>query len=325
MRFTPSMFQTKLIRAALASLLALVAFGSTAAELFAVEKTKIVFVAGRRSHGYGSHEHKAGCMLLAKALNDNVPNINAVVLTEGWPKDPKALDGAKAVVMYGDGGGRHMVNRHLKQLDELSKKGVGVACFHYAVEVPKGASGKAFLDWIGGYFETHWSVNPHWTAEFKAFPKHPISQGVGPFAVNDEWYFHMRFREGMKGVTPILSAKAPASTMRRRNGPHSGNEAVRKAVAAGTPQHVAWASETEGRGRGFGFTGGHNHWNWGSDDFRKTALNAIVWVAGLEVPKGGVPSKTPTVADLQANQDYNAPKNFKGENIQKKIDAWNKK
>ncbi|NIP84606.1 MAG: hypothetical protein GTO03_03250, partial [Planctomycetales bacterium] len=27
---------------------------------------KIVFIAGRKSHGYGSHEHNAGCLLLAK-------------------------------------------------------------------------------------------------------------------------------------------------------------------------------------------------------------------------------------------------------------------
>ena len=103
------------------------------------------------------------------------------------------------------------------------------------------------------------------------------------------------------------------------------NPAVRKVVAAGVPQHVAWASETTGRGRGFGFTGGHFHWNWGGDDFRKTGLNGIVWVAGLEVPKEGVPSKTPTVEELQANQDYNAPKNFNRESMQKKIDAWNTK
>ncbi len=32
---------------------------------------KVVLVAGRPSHGYGSHEHKAGCMLLADALNNS--------------------------------------------------------------------------------------------------------------------------------------------------------------------------------------------------------------------------------------------------------------
>ena len=123
-----------------------------------------------------------------------------------------------------------------------SWQGAPVSCLHYGVEVPKDKGGEAFLNWMGGYFETHWSVNPHWTAEFKSFPDHPIANGVQPFAVNDEWYFHMRFPEGMKGVTPILSAVAPAKTMERPDGPHSGNPAVREAVAKGLPQHVAWAS-----------------------------------------------------------------------------------
>ena len=31
-------------------------------------------------------------------------------------------------------------------------------------------------------------------------------------------------------------------------------------------------------------------WNWAQDDFRKTILNAIVWVAKIDVPKDGVQS-----------------------------------
>ncbi|MCH2378941.1 MAG: NPCBM/NEW2 domain-containing protein, partial [Pedosphaera sp.] len=68
------------------------------------------------------------------------------------------------------------------------------------------------------------------------------------------------------------------------------------------PQHVAWAFERTNGGRGFGFTGGHNHLNWANDDFRKTVLNAIVWVARAEVPKGGVQSKL-VEKDLYANLD----------------------
>ena len=37
-------------------------------------------------------------------------------------------------------------------------------------------------------------------------------------SIYDEWYFHMRFRDGMKGVLPILSAVPPASTMSRPDG-----------------------------------------------------------------------------------------------------------
>jgi outer membrane protein assembly factor BamB len=70
---------------------------------------------------------------------------------------------------------------------------------------------------------------------------------------------------------------------------------------------VGWAYERPQGGRGFGFTGGHFHWNWGDDDFRKLVLNALVWVSGGDVPAGGVPSRTPTRRDLEMNQDFSPP------------------
>ncbi len=289
------------------------------------DKKKIVLIAGKPSHGHGAHEHNAGCQLLAKKLEEANVGVLATVYRNGWPADPTALDNADAVVMFCDGGRGHYVNRHLDEVDKVMKKGVGLACIHYGVEVEKGKSGDAFLDWIGGYFEAHWSVNPHWTAHFKKLPKHPITQGVRPFAVNDEWYYHMRFRKDMKGVTPILSDLPGKETLRRGDGAHSGNPHVRAAVARGETQHVAWASERDGAGRGFGLTGGHNHWNWGNDDFRKLALNAVVWVAHGEVPTGGVVSKPLSVDDLLANQDAPTPKNFNRERIQKMLDGWNGK
>ncbi len=200
--------------------------------------------------------------------------------------------------MYSDGGGRHPVIPHLDVVDALHKKGVGVACLHYAVEIPKDQGGDRFLDWTGGYFETHWSVNPTWTANFQNLPDHPITRGVQPFSLQDEWYYHMRFREGMQDVTPILSDLPPPETLKRPDGPHSGNPHVRDAVGRGERQHVAWASQPEGRGRGFGFTGGHFHGNWGDDNCRKLVLNAISWVAGADVPAAGVSSASLSRADL---------------------------
>ncbi|MEQ8784688.1 MAG: NPCBM/NEW2 domain-containing protein [Pirellulaceae bacterium] len=282
-------------------------------------KKKIAFMAGAKSHGYGSHEHYAGCVLLAKAIQNNVPGVETVVYRDGWPEDPKAFDDADCIVMYCDGGGRHPVNDHLEQVDRLAKRGVGVVCIHYGVEVPKGPSGEKFLDWIGGYFEPFWSVNPHWTAEFDKFPEHPITRGVEPFSINDEWYYHMRFRDGMKGVTPILTDLPSDSTLSRPDGAHSGNPDVRKAIANKEPQHVAWAMEREDGGRGFGFTGGHFHWNWGDPNFRKLVLNAILWTAKAEVPQGGVEDKPVTIEQLEENQDYEQPQNFNPEEIKKRL------
>ncbi|WP_417735436.1 PVC-type heme-binding CxxCH protein [Rosistilla oblonga] len=286
----------------------------------AKEKKKIVFIAGKPSHGYGSHEHYAGCRLLANALTEAMPNYTAEVIKNGWPEaGTDALKDADSLVVYCDGGGRHLLNPHIDELAPLMKDGAGLVCIHYGVETLAGKPGGAFLDWIGGYFEANWSVNPHWVAKYESFPDHPISRGVKPFEINDEWYFHMRFRDGMKGVTPILSAHPPEDTMRRPDGPHSGNPAVRKAVANGEIQHMAWAAERDGGGRGFGFTGGHFHWNWADPNFRKVMLNAIVWTAHGEVPTAGVSTDDPTEEQLEANQDEPKPASAAKEKKGKKI------
>lgn len=287
-------------------------------------KKKVVLIAGKKSHGYGSHEHKAGCMLLAKALEESGLPIETKVVTEGWPKDDSILDDADSIVIYADGGGRHPFNKHLDRLQQLSKRGTGIVCLHYGVEVPKGPSGNAFLDWTGGYFEANWSVNPHWDANFEKFPVHPTTRGVKPFKINDEWYYHMRFREGMESVTPILTDLPPDSTLKRKDGPHSGNPAVRKAIKEKKPQHVAWARQRPDAGRGFGFTGGHFHWNWGNNQFRKLVLNAIVWTAHAEVPKAGVKSRALTLKDLQMNQDYEPNDRFNAARIESMLQEWNR-
>lgn len=270
------------------------------------QKKKIVFIAGSASHGPGEHEHRAGSHLLADHLNRSGLPVEAVVVENGWPKDNSVFDGASAVVIYSDGGGGHPAIRQLQALKTFASKGVGIGCIHYAVEVPKGEPGDTLLDLIGGYFETDWSVNPHWDATFK-LPKHPISRGIHDFKIRDEWYYHMRFRPEMSGVTPILSDLPPADTLSRPNGSHSGNPAVREAVLEKKEkQHVMWAFERPadlGGGKGFGFTGGHFHHNWKHDDHRRVVLNAIAWIANLDVPAEGVPSTTPTDEEMKANLD----------------------
>lgn len=264
-----------------------------------------ILIAGKPSHGPGQHEHNAGVLLLKKCLDESgLPIKTTVKLNAEWPSKAE-LASADTVLIYCDGGKGHLLlqDDRLQQLAAEIKRGCGLLCLHYAVEYPKDSGGPEMLDWMGGFFEEHWSVNPHWDAEFKGFPKHPISSGLQPYTIRDEWYFHMRFADPAKGqLTHVLSAIAPDSTMTRKDGPHEGNPAVRKAVADKIPQTTAWAFERKGGGRGFGFTGGHFHRNWGNDNQRKLVLNAILWTAKAEVPAGGVPSKV-TPEELEANQD----------------------
>lgn len=180
---------------------------------FAADKAKIVLIAGNPSHGPGDHEFNAGITLLAGCL-EKVEGVEPVIVRGGWPKDESVFEGAKSLVFFMDGGGGHPMiqGRRLETLQKLMDQGVGLVCMHYAVEVPKGKPGDKFLDWMGGYYESGYSTNPHWAAEIKSLPDHPITRGVKPFAVKDEWYYNLRFRPEMKGVTPILTAVPDTQT-----------------------------------------------------------------------------------------------------------------
>ena len=173
---------------------------------------KIVLVAGHKSHGPREHEFFAGCAILMKLLQET-PGVYPVMARDGWPKDPEAtFKDAKAVVLYMDGGSGHpaIVPSHMEELKKLMDDKVGFVNLHYAVEFPK-ANADPILGWLGGYYETGYSINPTWTADFKSLPEHPITRGVKPFSIKDEWYFNIRFDPDQKGVTPILKATPPDS------------------------------------------------------------------------------------------------------------------
>ena len=266
-------------------------------------RKKLVLVAGRASHGPGEHEFRAGVKLLEKCLDASGEKIVTSAYDEGWPTDPTAFDNADGIFFFADGGGGHPVlqSNRLAMVDALAKRGVGIACLHYAVEVPKEKGGPEFLNWMGGYFEPHWSVNPHWTlAKTELAKDHPITRGVKPFETQDEWYYHMRFKEPQSKVVSILSAVPPDDTRERPDGPHSNNPTVR--AGKGSREVLAWAYERPEGGRGFGCTGAHFHRNWANDDFRRLMLNALVWTTGLDVPAPGVASAV-SADDMAANLD----------------------
>ena len=159
---------------------------------------------------------------------------------------------------------------------------------HFALDVPPEVAGEIFQYWIGGYYETYYSVNPFWTAHFDSFPDHPVTRGLEPFTAYDEWYFNMRFRENMEGITPILVATPSDET---RDGPYVNPKGPYPHIQAdkGRSEILMWLVEREDGGRGFGFTGGHAHQPWLDEvNLRNVILNTLVWLTGLEVPPDGI-------------------------------------
>ena len=275
---------------------------------------RIVLIAGKPSHPKGMHEFRAGSMLLQKALS-GVKGVTVDVYTNGWPTktvdgvvvdDNALLDNADAVLIYADGGKGHpaIQRDHMKVLDALAAKGVGLGFAHYGVEVPAGPPGEAMQRWIGGYYETNFSVNPMWKPAFDTLPNHPVTRGVRPFATHDEWYFNMRWTPDAGAKTrliPILTSK-PSDEVRK--GPYVSPAGPYPHIIAdsGKVETMMWVYERSDGGRSFGFTGGHTHANWGDADQRKVVLNALLWIAKVDVPARGV-EDTITAADLTVNLD----------------------
>ena len=278
-------------------------------------KPKLVIVAGKPSHPPREHEFNAGTQLLAKCLAASAPQLHVDFVLNGWPADESVFNGADAVVFYMDGGPVHEIvtgdGTHKAKVEAWVQKGVGIGCMHYAVEVEPDAAGTEFKRWIGGHYEKDYSCNPLWEPNFTKFPVHPITRGVQPFQIKDEWYMNIRFAHDFNAdsvstaagtkFTPILVA-APSDAV--RNGPYVWPAGPYPHIQAnkGRNEAMMWCVERPDGGRGFGFTGGHYHDNWGNDNFRKTILNALLWLAKVEVPKNGVESKV-TKEELDANLD----------------------
>ena len=269
-------------------------------------RKKVVMVAGAPSHGPGEHEFNAGVKLLTSSLRQAAPDvIVANYHDSGWPTDPTALDNADGLILYMDGWHKHAVNDNLDAVRALTARGGGFMCMHYAVHTAEEYAAKEFLDWIGGYYETGVSANPHWKADITP-ASHAVTRGVTSATIEDEWYFNMHFREGMEGVTSLISSTPTDNkmTVHRRGGRWWTDLAE---AAMNRPQTLMWATERKDGGRGIGFTGGHWHKNWANDVQRKLVLNGILWVSGAPVPEGGAVS-TVTEEQMQQNLDPKPPK-----------------
>jgi type 1 glutamine amidotransferase len=160
----------------------------------------------------------------------------------------------------------------LKYLESLLEKGAGLVCLHYSTFAPKEKAGGKFLDWIGGYFdyESGDSANKWFskieTREFKVFPAtagHPVTKGVEPFKIEEEFYFNIRFPEEKGNITPIATLDPEKKDWSKV---------------------VGWVIQRPNGARGFGYTGGHFLKNLEEPNVQRLLLNAILWTAKAEEP-----------------------------------------
>jgi hypothetical protein len=140
------------------------------------QAAKVVLIAGSNFYNPGEHEYVGGCAVLMDLLRQT-PGV-APVLAIDWPEKPETLTGAKAVVLFFDGGDKHAVLKgdRVAELQRLAAAGVGLVQLHQAVDYPKTMGDKA-RGWSGAAWEQGFSQRAHWVAEFKTFPDHVIFRG----------------------------------------------------------------------------------------------------------------------------------------------------
>src|SRR5262249_47544751 len=142
---------------------------------------------------------------------------------------------ADTILLYCDAGGEVVTrNDRLAHLTQQMQRGAGFIALHYALAFDAIAA--QALEWLGGFKQIHWSVNPDWEAHYKSLPSHPVTRGVKPFSTQDEWYYHMRFTDAPGRLTSVLADVPPVKSVNAGCCGYTGNPTVLAEVQEGKAQ-----------------------------------------------------------------------------------------
>lgn len=249
----------------------------------------IALIGGTRGNTPGAHDHSNGIRVLQTVLESSQDmralNVRVEAYPDGWPADEAVLERAATVVWYFSGVRNHpLVNADRRaRFQRLMDQGVGLVALHQASTLPPDDTATPLPDWLGG---ARYGMFDR-TIETVGFQpaNHPISRGVGPFLLRDEFYPTIRFPAGQR-VVPILPGTFHVEI---ENGKPIPMRIEHKTAA--------WAFERSNGGRGFAFTGLHYLLSLDHPQLRRLLLNAIAWTGGFEVPPTGIRSGVPDAAE----------------------------
>ncbi len=237
---------------------------SAVAEAANKAKPKVLLIGKKPDHPHGTHMYLHTCVMLTNCLR-KIDGIETVV-SNGWPKDAKDLEGVSTIVVYTDPAAERLLDGpHAEAFENLMKDGVGLVTIHWASSVYQKnleRLGERWMRHLGGTWVSNVGLSTGKSMLKQIIPDHPICRGWSEYELHDEYYLNPT----MAKAKPLLQVNT------------KGKDVI-----------VGWVHEREEGGRAFGTTLGHFYRNFQIDAFRKMIVNGILWTAKVDVPEGGAP------------------------------------
>jgi hypothetical protein len=218
-------------------------------------------------HPWNTHEFRAGIRILHRLLQD-VPGLEIATADakENSREIPKLVDAADGVVLFVTQGSQWVGSdpERLAAFERLAKRKGGITALHWAV----GAKDPQYIDvakklWGG----CHGGPDRKYVVDQRTLEpnhEHPITKGLEPLTIRDEWYYTLKFASEGK-IIPLWTT-----------------------VIDDEPQAVSWAWERPNGGRSFGFVGLHFNENWGEETYRRFVSRGVLWTLHMDEPEDGL-------------------------------------
>jgi hypothetical protein len=224
-------------------------------------------------HPPSSHEYVAGLNVLHHLLKHQPKlEVRFVNADSPWSDGPELLDGADAAVLFLTEGAKWVSAdaARLAAFQRLAERKGGLACLHWAMGTKPPEHIPAFTALFGG---CHGGPDRKYKfLETQLRPvgdEHPITRGIAPITVLDEFYYALKWTELKPAPRPLMDA-----------------------IIEDAPQTVAWAWDRPDGGRSFGFSGLHYHANWQRPEYRRLVVQGVLWTLGRDVLAEGVAAES---------------------------------
>jgi type 1 glutamine amidotransferase len=231
-------------------------------------KRLLLLAQGPDGHPAATHEYLAGQKILARCL-ERSPGLTVEVVhaDEPWTEGPELLAKVDGAVLFLSEGAKWVQNdpRRLDAFARLAARGGGLVGLHWGIGTKKARPIDTYLKLLGG---CHGGTDRRYVVIEETLkpvePRHPITTGLDPLHVRDEFYFRLKLVAGESPVQPLVTV------------PIEGRD-----------ETVAWAWQRPDGGRSFGFSGLHFHENWRHTFYRRLMVQGVLWSLQLAIPPDG--------------------------------------